>query len=317
VLIEQNVVRANVMVVPFDFIDQLIRENHWGYIYSCSGTVYPSLVWDFYGYMEVVQDDQSGLTLQTIVRGITFRVDPTFIGRFIRVDPIPFEVIPFPNSVDPPSMEELLDFFAPHRAHDRVTHSIRIDLFSSPHRLLANIVLHNLWPIAQRSELVFKGVRFLYAMIHRIPFCLCKHIVLTMLEMTDDHQTCLPFACLVTKICMNFVSNIPDSKPKEKTKDTLGKDTVLKSDAQLRDEGHGEVEFPPPIPPVQSVCAATSSSHIAPRSPASDVMLSRILDTVLSIQWDVNHMSVRIEQNHINIRRCLKKLDPEDDDEDD
>jgi len=91
----------------------------------------------------------------------------------------------------------------------------------------------------------------------------------------------------------------------------------IQSDAQLRDEGHGEVEFPPPIPPVQSVCAATSSSHIAPRSPASDVMLSRILDTVLSIQWDVNHMSVRIEQNHINIRRCLKKLDPEDDDEDD
>jgi hypothetical protein len=97
--------------------------------------------------------------------------------------------------MDPPSMEELLDFFAPQRAHDRVTHSIRIKLFSSPHRLLAKIVLHNLWPIVQRSELVLKRARFLYALIHKIPFYLCKHIVLIMLEMRDEHQRGLPFVC--------------------------------------------------------------------------------------------------------------------------
>jgi len=28
-------------------------------------------------------------------------------------------------------------------------------------------------------------------------------------------------------------------------------------------------------------------------------------------------MGIRVEQNHINIKRCLKELDPEDDDEDD
>jgi hypothetical protein len=78
--------------------------------------------------MEVVKDDQSGLTLQTTVRGITFRVDPALIGRFIGVDPIPFKGIPFPDSMDPLSIEALLDFFAPHRAHDRVTHSIKIGL---------------------------------------------------------------------------------------------------------------------------------------------------------------------------------------------
>lgn len=53
-LIEHNVVRADVMVAPFDFIDHLIQENHWCYLYSYSGTVYPILVRDFYGYMEVV-----------------------------------------------------------------------------------------------------------------------------------------------------------------------------------------------------------------------------------------------------------------------
>jgi hypothetical protein len=28
-------------------------------------------------------------------------------------------------------------------------------------------------------------------------------------------------------------------------------------------------------------------------------------------------MSVRVEQNHINIRQCLKHFEPEDDDDDD
>jgi hypothetical protein len=46
-------------------------------------------------------------------------------------------------------------------------------------------------------------------------------------------------------------------------------------------------------------------------------MVSRILDTMLSIQQEITTMGIRVEQNHINIRRCLKKLDPEDEDEDD
>jgi hypothetical protein len=87
-----------------------------------------------------------------------------------------------------------------HRAQDRVSHSIRIGLFSSPHRLPTKIVQHNLWPIARRSELVLKRARFLYALIQRISFCLCKHIMLTMLEMRDEHQTGLPFACLVMRM---------------------------------------------------------------------------------------------------------------------
>jgi hypothetical protein len=82
----------------------------------------------------------------------------------------------------------------------------------------------------------------------------------------------------VLKIYMSIVSDIPDFEPKEKTKDTLGKHTVLKFDAQLRDEGHGEEEFPH-VPPVQSDPATTSSSHSAP--PTSNAMLSYILDSRL------------------------------------
>jgi hypothetical protein len=73
------------------------------------------------------------------------------------------------------------------RAKSKHTH-IKIDAFSPPHRLLAKIVLHNLWPIACRSELVLKRARFLYTLVMRMPFYLCKHILQTMLEIRDEHS---------------------------------------------------------------------------------------------------------------------------------
>jgi hypothetical protein len=220
------------MVSPFDFIDQLIWEYHWDYLYKYSSIVYPKLVWDFYGFLEVIQDEQGSLTLQTTIRGVTFGVDAALIETVIGTDPVPFEVSPFPNSMVSPTMEELLMFFDPqYWAQDRDSHSIRIGISSSTHCLLAKIVQHNLWPTARRSELVYKRARFLYALVQQVPFCLYKHIVLTMLEMRDENQTGLPFACLVKRICLQVVPDIPTIEPKEKTKDTLGKHTVLKSNA--------------------------------------------------------------------------------------
>jgi hypothetical protein len=99
-------------------------------------------------------------------------------------------------------------------------------------------------------------------------------------------------------------------EPKEKTKDTLGKDTMMKSNAQLRIEDQQEVASPP----AQDDPTVASSSQTAPPPLAINAMLSRILDTILSIQREVTNMSICVEQNHTNIRRCLKKLDPEDDD---
>jgi hypothetical protein len=188
-------------------------------------------------FLEVIQDEQGSLTLQTTFRGVTFRVDAALIGTTIGTNPVSFEGTHFPNFVVSPTMEELLMFFDPqHRVQDKVSHSIRIGVFSSPQRLLAKIVQHNLWPIAQRSELVYKQARFLYAFIQQIPFCLYKHIVLTMLKMRDEHLAGLHFTCLVTRIHLQIVPDIPAKEPREKTKDTLGKHIMLKSNAQLRFE---------------------------------------------------------------------------------
>jgi hypothetical protein len=240
------------------------------------------------------------------------------IGTFIGTDLVPLKGVPYPDSVDPPSMEEMIEFFdSHHQAQDRALQSIRIGVFSSFHRLLAKIVQHNLWLIARWSDLVPKRVRFLYALIQWVPFCLCKHIVLTMLEMRDEHQKCLLFACLVTKICMRFVPEITDLKPKEKTKDTLGKHTVMKYNAQLRFEDQREAESPSPAFPVQPDPTAASSSQTTPPPPSFDVAFSQIMDALSSLQREVSTISVRVEQCQIDIKQCLKHFEPQNDDADD
>jgi len=56
VIMERNIIRQDVMVAPFSFIDQKFQENRWQSLYSCSNPVYPRLVKDFYGLH--VQDSE-------------------------------------------------------------------------------------------------------------------------------------------------------------------------------------------------------------------------------------------------------------------
>jgi hypothetical protein len=47
VIMERYIIRADVIVPPFSFIDEIIWENIWQHLYSCSNPVHPYLVKDF------------------------------------------------------------------------------------------------------------------------------------------------------------------------------------------------------------------------------------------------------------------------------
>lgn len=256
------------MVALLDFIAEMLQTNHWGYLYSCACPVYPRLVRDFYGHLEVVQGDDSGIILQTTVRGHTIQITLSLSSPLLMSQCLPFQPVLSQRYWSLLAWSIFMDFFYAHPQGKERAHShIKIGAFSPPHRLLAKIVLHNLWPIARRSELVLKMAHFLYALVMRIPFCLCKHILNTMLDMRDDHSTLLPFACLITKIYLQSVTYI-SNEPRMRVQDPLRNHTLMKSNAQLRFEGQGK-EPPPPL--VQGdQHAAASSSQTAPPPPSYD-----------------------------------------------
>jgi hypothetical protein len=165
------------MVAPLDSIHDTIQTYHWGYLHTCACVVCTRLVRLFYANLEVVQDDDRGLVLQSTVGGHTITVDPQIISQFIRVPVLQIPGSPYNEVVLPPSLDDLREFFhVVPQGKERAT-TIGIGALSAPHRMLAKIVQHNLWPVVRPSDLILKKAQFVYAISLRLPFCLCKHIL--------------------------------------------------------------------------------------------------------------------------------------------
>jgi hypothetical protein len=92
-------------------IGQMIQENQWEYLYNCACSAFPRLVREFYGHMIIIEDDDRGLIMQTMVRGHTIQVDPQLISFVLGVPVLPISGVPFPPGVEAPSRDFLHDFF--------------------------------------------------------------------------------------------------------------------------------------------------------------------------------------------------------------
>jgi hypothetical protein len=109
--------------------------------------------------------------------------------------------------------------------------SVPIGWFDSPQRLLAKIVLQNVWPIARHSDVRLNKAHLIYAIIKQVPFCMCKHIILTMFELQQDSQVSLPYGGLVTKILKSKLPSIAVNEPEDMPDGSFGKQTISKANA--------------------------------------------------------------------------------------
>jgi hypothetical protein len=155
---------------------------------------------------------------------------------------------PYNEVVILPSLDDLREFFPTVPQGDERVTTIRIKALSAPHRMPAKIVQHNLWPVVRPNDPILKRAQFVYAIHLRLPFCLYKHILGVILEARDEGNTSLPFGCLLTQIILQSGISVAD-EPKMKIQDPISKQTLMKSNAQLRhDEQDDDVPPPPPIP---------------------------------------------------------------------
>jgi hypothetical protein len=73
--------------------------------------VYTILVKLFYANLEVVQDDDHGVVLQSSIAGHLITVDPQVISHIIRVPVLEISASPYNEVVLPPSLDDLREFF--------------------------------------------------------------------------------------------------------------------------------------------------------------------------------------------------------------
>jgi hypothetical protein len=137
-----------------------------------------------------------------------------------------------------------------------------------------------------------------------------------MLEARDENNTSLPFGCLLTQSVTG--------EPKMKIQDPISKQTLMKSNAQLRRDDQ-DAPQPPTIHVV--VPDVASSSQTAPPPPQQDAGYAQILVALASLQGgmsfmqlaisslqqgftsmqqEVHSVNLRVEQSQLNTQECLK-----------
>jgi hypothetical protein len=240
---------------------------------------------------------------------------------------------PYNEVVLPPSLDDLREFFCTVPQGEERSTAIRIGALSSSHRMLAKIVQQNIWPVARRSDLILKWAQFVYAIHLRLPFCLCKHILGVILEARDESTAGLPFGCLLTQIILQSGIN---GEPKMKIQQPISKQTLMKSNAQLRRDDSDDEEPPPTAMPV-SFPDMASSSHTVPQSEPEvnyaqimealaalqggmsslQVSMSSMLQSMSSMQLAVHSIDRRVEQNQLDLQECLKYHHPSSNDDED
>jgi hypothetical protein len=94
-----------------DNILDIIQTYNWGYLHICACVVYTRLVKLFYANLEVVQDDDHGVVLQSSVAGHLITVDPQVISHIIRVPVLEISANPYNEVVLPLSLDDLREFF--------------------------------------------------------------------------------------------------------------------------------------------------------------------------------------------------------------
>jgi hypothetical protein len=163
-----------------------------------------------------------------------------------------------------------------------------------------------------------------------------------MIEARDESTAGLPFGCLLTQIILQSGINV-NGKPKMKIQQPISKQTLMKSNAQLRRDDSDD-EVPPPVAmPVGFPDMASSSHIVLPSEP--EVNYAQIMEALAALQGGMSSMQVsmssmqqsmcfmqqsisfmplalhsidrRMEQNQLDLQECLKYHHPSSSDDED
>jgi hypothetical protein len=234
IVIERGVVQTDLMVEPFQFINDIFRANQWTSLFF-PVDAYPRLVREFYYNIESIKR-ASELSFKTKVLGHTLTINTTLISEVTGIPLTNGKAVPYLPTEQQPSKSDIMVVLNPGGGHqwDDNKSNIPIGYVRAPERLLTRIVMQNIWPISRNSHVPLDRAIFIYAIIQRVPFCLCSHFLVTMLELYEEHSIALPFGGLITKILKAKLSNIPENEQVAVPEGPFGKGTVLKSNAQTQ-----------------------------------------------------------------------------------
>jgi hypothetical protein len=209
IVIERGVLRSDIRAPHFQFIYQTFQENGCLSIFY-EVNIYPQLIHKF--YMNLKPNAHYATPyVESKVCSTKLHITPEVISEVSGIPLTPTLSTPFPNTVTLPPRVELMECLNPNDEYEWEEHRNKIpsSYLCTPECLLARIVMQNMWSISRNSEDTLDRARLIFSIINQVPFCMCKHMVMTMIELQAKNNIALPFGGLITKILRSCPSFLP------------------------------------------------------------------------------------------------------------
>jgi hypothetical protein len=197
--------------------------------------------------MEIQQDSDehvdAPLQIISFIRGVQIVVTREVIAEVTGIPLIEEPGYPYPTK-DFPSKTDMTKLFIPPDSYNfwrDYMKVIPLGHLSHPVKLLARIVMQNVFPIDHHSDLGLARGRFIYALLTDVEIDFASIAIRLMKAMFFETSISLPYGSLISRIIAKFVQ-IPDSKPTMKHLGPFCKATVSRSKGQMRLRGTKDFE---------------------------------------------------------------------------
>jgi hypothetical protein len=195
--------------------------------------------------MEIQQDSDehvdTPLQIISFIRGVQIVVTHEVIDEVTGIPLIEELGYPYPTK-DFPSKTDMTKLFIPPDSYNfwqDYMKVIPLGHLSHPVKLLARIVMQNVFPIDHHSDLGLAQGRFIYALITDVQIDFASIAIRLMKAMFSGNLISLPYGSLISRIIAKFVQ-IPDSEPTMKHLDPFCKsyrESIQRSNATARHQG--------------------------------------------------------------------------------
>jgi hypothetical protein len=226
-----------------------------------------NLVQEFYANMEFPQGTEENvdtpLQITSFIRGVHIVVTREVIAEVTGVPLIEEPGYPYRTN-DFPSKSDMSKLFIPPDSYNYWRDYMTVIPFghlSHPVKLLARIVMQNVFPIDHHSDLGVARGRLIYAILTDVQIDFASIAIQLMKAMFSETSISLPYGSLISRIIAKFVQ-IPDYEPTMKHLGPFCKATVSRSKGQMRLRGTKDFDTAtnPAVPTDPGPSGGTSSS---------------------------------------------------------
>ncbi|KAG6675550.1 hypothetical protein I3842_15G108700 [Carya illinoinensis] len=190
----------------FQIIRHIFIERGWEKLTHALPTPCVEVVQEFYSNIAHFNLDDHSII--STVRGIQIEVSPAILRNLFTLPEVESPLYPY-KGMGAPTKTAMRNLFVGLTGPKWTakTHRLPLHNMLPQYRLLAKIVLTNLWPISRHTEISLEKAYFMYALATGVSIDFPRHVIDIIHRSHVEKELNLPFGSLITQLAM--VAKLP------------------------------------------------------------------------------------------------------------